>query len=109
MDPIFTPTKPLGGLERGGRRQLATSSSGRKVDTDSPRPPSIIIAGPLRTRLLLNDLADVDLVSRRALGERRILHWRGPRPGPSDSLNFLQTRRKGGITLVPFRHLGPAL
>jgi hypothetical protein len=54
---------------RMGRRQLATSSSGRKVDTDSPRPPSIVVADPLCTCSLLDDLADVGLASRRVPGD----------------------------------------
>lgn len=64
-----TFSRPPGGLRRGGGRQLATSLSGQKVDTDSLRPPSIVVPDPSRTRSLLDELADVGLASRRALGD----------------------------------------
>lgn len=59
-----------------------TSSSGSRVDTDSPRPPSIVVAAPLQSRLLMNDLTDVGLASRRALGEG----------GCSTCVGFVQAR-----------------
>jgi hypothetical protein len=72
-------------------RQLATSSSGQNVDTDSLRPPSIVVPDPSRTRSLLDELADVGLASRRALGD----------DGCSTAVGLVQARpfSSGGVTL----------
>jgi hypothetical protein len=84
------------------RRQLATSSSGHKVDTDPPRPPSIVVAAPLRTRSLLDTFVDVGQAWRRVPGGRRMLHWRGPRPGPS--LFVPWSRRAVALVLFSLEH-----